>query len=146
MQKDVIALEDTFAEIEESTLEHILHKQITISDFKAGLTNLSIEHREVHKDFFEKIYSEMDQALTVHSVWERLSTYWSFHNCTLFEEIVYKFGDAALKVSMEDYLEKLKRIPMQDSPQRFQQVLHQNRYYHVRRKLHRVDRPTASEL
>ena len=99
-----------FAEIEQSTLLHILHKQTTLSDFKAGLTNLSIEHREVHKNFFEKIYTEINETLTIHNVWERLSVYWNFYNCTLFQEIVYEFGDKALKVRMDNYLEKLKEI------------------------------------
>ena len=107
----MIAMENMFAEIEHSTLEHILHKQTTVSNFKAGLTNLPIEHREVHTKFFENLYiMEIDKALTVHNVWERLSAYWNFHNCILFQEIVYEFGDEDLKVSMKDYLEKLKEF------------------------------------
>ena len=111
MQAQVKSLEDTFATIQQSTLEHILHKQnLTPSQFQAGLTQLSIEHRDVHKTFFEKAYSEMGAALTIPSMCETLTTYWDFQNCTLFQDILYKFGDRDLKLRMRDYLEKLKEF------------------------------------
>ena len=102
------SLEDAFAEIELSTLEHLGHRRIVISDVKAGRTKISIEHSEVHKTFFEITFPDIDEALTVDTIWERLSTYWNFHSCNLFEKIVYEFGDRDLKENMEDYKDDLK--------------------------------------
>ena len=62
---------------------------------------------ELHKDFLERIISEIGKESTVGKVWVRLSTYWNFLNYFLLEQVVCEFGDQNLKDSMEDYKSKL---------------------------------------
>lgn len=107
VQRDVVVLEDMFAEIEESTFDTISEKHLTVGDFRAGLTNLSRDYGELYKDFFERIHSGDS---TFCSMWLRLSVYWDFYNCALFEQLLEEFGDGVLKIRMQEYLSKLQNF------------------------------------
>ena len=88
----------------------VVEKKVSFELFTARLANLSIEHMEVHKEFFDNIYSEITKDSTVFKVWMRLSTYWNFLNYPLLEKVVIKFGDKDLKTDMEDYKKELKEF------------------------------------
>ena len=88
----------------------VVEKKVGFEQFTARLANLSIEHMEVHKEFFDNIYSEITKDSTVLKVWMRLSTYWNFLNYPLLEKVVIKFGDEELKTDMEDYKKELKEF------------------------------------
>ena len=100
-------LADMFLELEGAAVEYTIEKQLTISDFRAILTNLSKKHTGVHKGFFEKMFSEILGEADIHDSWQRLRTNWSFTSCTIFEDLVCEFGNEALKEKLEDYLDKL---------------------------------------
>lgn len=98
------ALADIFSQLQSSTLK-MVKKNVTVSNFKAGLNKLDIGSRESF--FNDVIFSEAAEDESFNSVWEKLQTYWSFLNITLLEHIIYEFGDEPLQFSLEDYVEKL---------------------------------------
>ena len=111
VQKETHSLEQHFGGIVDRAFDIIVvEKKVSFELFTARLANLSIEHMEVHKEFFDNIYSEITKDSTVLKVWMRLSTYWNFLNYPLLEKVVIKFGDEELKTDMEDYKKELKEF------------------------------------
>lgn len=93
VEKETRKLQLQFADLVDRSFDMICEKQVSVSLFTARLANLPIEHHEVHKEFFEKIYSEINKESTVVSIWLRLSAYWNFMNYSLLEQVICKFGD-----------------------------------------------------
>ena len=111
VQEATRTLEQHFGDIVDRAFDIIVvEKKVGFEQFTARLANLSIEHMEVHKEFFDNIYSEITKDTTVLKVWMRLSTYWNFLNYPLLEKVVIKFGDEELKTDMEDYKKELKEF------------------------------------
>ena len=108
IQKEMSELEKQFRSIVRSAFSAITAQNISVDVFIAGLANLSVEHKALHKDFLEKLCSDISKELTLGKVWFKLATYWNFLNYFLLEQVVCEFGDQNLQYSMEDYKSKLK--------------------------------------
>ena len=108
IQNEMGELEKQFRSIVRSAFSAITAQNISVDVFIAGLANLSVEHKALHKDFLEKLCSDISKELTLGKVWFKLATYWNFLNYFLLEQVVCEFGDQNLQYSMEDYKSKLK--------------------------------------
>ena len=109
VHKATCTLEQQFKDIVDRAFDIIVvEKKVDFEMFTAHLANLSIEHIEVHKEFFDNIYSDITKDSTISKVRMRLSTYWNFLNYPLLEKVLIKFGDEELKTDMEDYKKELK--------------------------------------
>ena len=108
IQNEASILEEQFHSIVRSAFSAIAAQNISVDMFIAGLANLSLERKALHKDFLEKLCSDISKESTLGKVWFKLSTYWNFLNYFLLEQVVCEFGDRNIKDSMEDYKSKLK--------------------------------------
>ena len=108
IQNEASKLEEQFRSIVRSAFSAIAAQNISVDMFIAGLGNLSLERKALHKDFLEKLCSDISKELTLGKVWLKLSTYWNFLNYFLLEQVICEFGDRNIKDSMEDYKSKLK--------------------------------------
>ena len=103
-------LQEQFRSIVRSAFRAITAQNVTVDLFIASLANLPIEHMELHKDFLEKINSDISKESTLGNVWVKLATYWNFLNYFLLEQVVCEFGDENLMDSMQDYKLRLKEF------------------------------------
>ena len=104
-------LQKDFNKIVDQTYYSIIHcKKLETDEFLANLVSLPIEHRDIHKEFFKSLYSEIEEYKNMSSTWHTLSTYWDFLNYTLIENLVEKFGDSDLISRMQDYKKDLKEF------------------------------------
>ena len=108
IQNEASKLEEQFHSIVKSAFNAIAAQNISVDMFIAGLANLSLERKALHKDFLEKLCSDISGELTLGKVWVKLSIYWNFLNYFLLEQVVCEFGNQNLKECMEDYKSKLK--------------------------------------
>ena len=108
IQNEASKLEEQFRSIVRSAFSAIAVQNISVDMFVAGLANLSLERKALHKDFLEKLCSDISKESTLGKVWLKLSTYWNFLNYFLLEQVICEFGDRNIKDSMEDYKSKLK--------------------------------------
>ena len=88
----------------------IQEKKITVDLFVINLVNTPVEHREMHKEFFDMIYMELSKEPSLLKVWFSLSQYWNFLSYSLLEQVVCDYGDEDLKIDMEDYKKQLKQF------------------------------------
>ena len=91
-----------------SAFREFTAQNVTVDFFIASLANLSIEHMELHKDFLEKISSDISKESTLGMVWVKLATYWNFLNYFLLEQVVCEFGDQILNDSIQEYKRSLR--------------------------------------
>ena len=103
-------LQKDFNKIVDQTYSIIRCKKFETDEFLANLFSLPIEHRDIHKEFFKSLYSEIENYDSMLSIWHRLNTYWDFLNYTLVENLVEKFGDSDLISRMQDYKKNLKEF------------------------------------
>ena len=103
--RDVNLLEKLFGDIVDQTSDIIIKEEMSVSAFKLRLFNLSVQDKKLHMKFLREI-----KDATFNDVLFELNMYWDFLNYTLLEHLVKKFGDEALKVSMEDYKKRLKEF------------------------------------
>ena len=108
IQNEASKLEEQFRSIVRSAFSAIAAQNISVDMFIAGLGNLSLERKALHKDFLEKLCSDISKESTLGKVWLKLSTYWNFLNYFLLEQVICEFGDRNIKDSMEDYKSELK--------------------------------------
>ena len=111
VKMQVKKLQKDFNQIVDQTYYNIIHcKKFKTDEFLAHLLSLPIEHRDIHKEFFKSLYSEIEEYKNTSSIWHRLNTYWDFLNYTLIENLVEKFGDSDLISRMQDYKKDLKEF------------------------------------
>ena len=103
VRKETTKLQEQFRGIVRSAFRAITAQNVTVDLFIASLANLSIEHMELHKDFLEKISSDISKESTLGMVWVKLATYWNFLNYFLLEQVVCEFGDQILNDSIQEY-------------------------------------------
>ena len=104
--RDVNLLEKLFGDIVDQTSDIIIKEEMSVSDFKSRLTNLSVQDKKLHMKFLREIWPKLKDA-TLEDVLFELKMYWDFLNYTLLEHLVKKFGDEELKTSIEDYKKRL---------------------------------------
>ena len=92
-------------DIEDSAIKVISEKN-TANDFREDFANLSSEHKEV----FEQICLESDPDFSIDDLWQRLSTFWTFHHYSLLEQLVFRFGDANLRARLMEYSQRLEEF------------------------------------
>ena len=111
VEMQVKKLQKDFNQIVDQTYYNIIHcKKLETDEFLAHLLSLPIEHRDIHKEFFKSLYSEIEVYKNTSSIWHRLNTYWDFLNYTLIENLVKEFGDSDLISRMQDYKKDLKEF------------------------------------
>ena len=75
-----------------------------------NLVNTPVEHRNMHKEFFDMVIMELCKEPSLLKVWYSLSQYWNFLSYSLLEQVVCDYGDEDLKTDMEDYKKELKQF------------------------------------
>ena len=103
-------LQKIFRGIVRRTFSAIKETKVTVDEFVMNLVNTPVEHREMHKNFFDMIIVELSKEPSLPKVWFSLSQYWNFLNYSLLEQVVFDYGDEDLKTDMEDYKKELKEF------------------------------------
>ena len=88
----------------------IQEKKITVDVFVINLVNTPVEHRNMHKEFFDMVIIELCKEPSLVKVWYSLSQYWNFLSYSLLEQVVCDYGDEDLNTDMEDYKKELKEF------------------------------------
>ena len=101
-------LQKIFRGIVRRTFSAIKETKVTVDEFVMNLVNTPVEHREMHKNFFDMIIVELSKEPSLPKVWFSLSQYWNFLSYSLLEQVVLDYGNEDLKTDMEDYKKKLK--------------------------------------
>ena len=107
-ESDIKSLQDDFRAIVKKAFTAI--RDVPVDIFVAGLSNLSLEHMAVHREFIEKMNLELRKDSTLINVWVRLTTYWNFLNYFLLEQVVIEHGTDDLRKAMKEYEEKVNKF------------------------------------
>ena len=103
-------LQKMFRGIVRRAFSAVRAKKVTVDEFVTDLVNIPVEHREMHKEFFDMIYMELSKEPSLVKVLFSLSQYWNFLSYSLLEQVVCDYGDEDLKTDMEDYKKQLKQF------------------------------------
>ena len=103
-------LQGRFNEIVLQTRRHMKKIDIDVEEFTAGIFALTVENKQHHREFLEKIKNDIDTDKTVGKIWATLSLYWNFLNYSLLEILIHHFGDDDLKIKMKEYVRQLKKF------------------------------------
>ena len=103
-------MQKIFRGIVRRTFSAIKETKVTVDEFVMNLVNTPVEHREMHKNFFDMIIVELCKEPSLPKVWFSLSQYWNFLSYSLLEQVVFDYGDEDLKTDMEDYKKELKEF------------------------------------
>ena len=103
-------LQKIFRGIAGRAFSSLQEKKVTVDVFVINLVNTPVEHRNMHKEFFDMVIIELCKEPSLLKVWFSLSQYWNFLSYSLLEQVVCDYGDEDLKTDMEDYIKELKEF------------------------------------
>lgn len=89
---------------------------MSVYNFKTGLITLPLAHREEHGSFIQSFLTDFDQSLDHYGLWMKLSTYWSFLNYALLDNLIEHLEENCdLRGKMDTYLKSLQQFQMNTS-------------------------------
>ena len=96
--------------IKMDTLTELTESGVTLSQFRNRLSALPSSNRYEHAEFLESKFPLFEKAESFAGIFVHFSTYLSFIDFSLLEDIIKHFGSAALKQRMNRYASEMREF------------------------------------
>lgn len=108
IRRSVRNLENQFMGVVVLTYRKVKENGYDVGRFRARLHSCTLQVKDEHRPFFQRLDQEIDHDVTIEILWEKLCNYWNFLNYTLLENLTRRISDDTLTKEMEDYVEMIK--------------------------------------